>query len=94
MRTYLISAALSFTLGYCACNFAIISTIYDFVASVPETTHKVKNRYLLYALLILLALFILILIPLERIANFEARRKQDYPYRTSAREHLQRRGSF
>ncbi|KAF9981637.1 phosphatidylinositol N-acetylglucosaminyltransferase subunit gpi1 [Mortierella antarctica] len=71
MRTYLISAALSFALGYYACNFAIISNIYDFVASVPETTHK---RYLLYALLILVALFVLILIPLERIANFEARR--------------------
>ncbi|KAF9950814.1 phosphatidylinositol N-acetylglucosaminyltransferase subunit gpi1 [Mortierella alpina] len=71
MRTYLISAALSFALGYYACNFAIISNIHDFVASVPETTHK---RYLLYALLILVALFVLILIPLERIANFEARR--------------------
>ncbi|KAG0200008.1 phosphatidylinositol N-acetylglucosaminyltransferase subunit gpi1 [Mortierella sp. GBA30] len=71
MRTYLISAALSFALGYYACNFAIISNIYEFVASVPETTHK---RYLLYALLVLVALFVLILIPLERIANFEARR--------------------
>ncbi|KAG0033957.1 hypothetical protein BGZ81_006625 [Podila clonocystis] len=91
MRTYLISAAISFALGYYACNFALISNIYNFTASVPETTHK---RYLLYALLILLLLFVLILIPLERIANFEARRKQDYPYRTSAREHLQRRGSF
>ncbi|KAF9400797.1 phosphatidylinositol N-acetylglucosaminyltransferase subunit gpi1 [Mortierella sp. AD011] len=73
MRTYLISAAVSFALGYYACSFAIISTICDFASSVPETTHK---RYLLYALLILLALFILILIPLERIANFEARRNR------------------
>jgi pyrrolidone-carboxylate peptidase len=40
MRTYLISAAISFAVGYYACNFAIISTIYDFAASVPETTHK------------------------------------------------------
>ncbi|KAG0265325.1 phosphatidylinositol N-acetylglucosaminyltransferase subunit gpi1 [Mortierella polycephala] len=81
MRTYLISAALSFAFGYYACNFAVISSIYDFVASVPETTHK---RYLLYALLILVALFILILIPLERIANFEARREQDqYTMNTS-----------
>ncbi|KAF9327125.1 phosphatidylinositol N-acetylglucosaminyltransferase subunit gpi1 [Podila minutissima] len=71
MRTYLISAAISFALGYYACNFALISNIYNFTASVPETTHK---RYLLYALLILLLLFVLILIPLERIANFEARR--------------------
>ncbi|KAG9320718.1 hypothetical protein KVV02_000596 [Mortierella alpina] len=77
MRTYLISAALSFALGYYACNFAIISNIYDFVASVPETTHK---RYLLYALLILVALFVLILIPLERIANFEARRVRLHPF--------------
>ncbi|KAF9277926.1 phosphatidylinositol N-acetylglucosaminyltransferase subunit gpi1 [Mortierella alpina] len=74
MRTYLISAALSFALGYYACNFAVISNVYDFVASVPETTHK---RYLLYALLILVALFVLILIPLERIANFEARRNDE-----------------
>lgn len=91
MRTILISAALSFAFGYSACNFAIISTICDVAASVPETSHK---RYLLYAILILVVLFVLILIPLERIANFEARRKQDYPFRTSAREHLQRRGSF
>ncbi|KAF8984045.1 phosphatidylinositol N-acetylglucosaminyltransferase subunit gpi1 [Entomortierella lignicola] len=75
MQTYLITAAVSFALGYYACSFALISTICDFASSVPETTHK---RYLLYALLILLALFILILIPLERIANFEARR---LPYR-------------
>ncbi|KAF9566385.1 phosphatidylinositol N-acetylglucosaminyltransferase subunit gpi1 [Mortierella alpina] len=81
MRTYLISAALSFALGYYACNFAIISNIYDFVASVPETTHK---RYLLYALLILVALFVLILIPLERIANFEARRDSDTRMNSSA----------
>ncbi|KAK3828959.1 MAG: hypothetical protein J3Q66DRAFT_22152 [Benniella sp.] len=91
MRTYVFTATLSFALGYYACNFAIISSIYNFAASVPETTHK---RYLLYAVLILLLLFFLILIPLERIANFEARRKEEYPYRTSAREHLQRRGSF
>ncbi|KAG0319994.1 phosphatidylinositol N-acetylglucosaminyltransferase subunit gpi1 [Linnemannia gamsii] len=71
MRTILISAALSFAFGYSACNFAIISTICDVAASVPETTHK---RYLLYAILILVVLFVLILIPLERIANFEARR--------------------
>ncbi|KAK5822171.1 N-acetylglucosaminyl transferase component-domain-containing protein [Linnemannia elongata] len=71
MRTILISAALSFAFGYSACNFAIISTICDVAASVPETSHK---RYLLYAILILVVLFVLILIPLERIANFEARR--------------------
>ncbi|KAG9068944.1 phosphatidylinositol N-acetylglucosaminyltransferase subunit gpi1 [Linnemannia hyalina] len=64
MRTILISAALSFAFGYSACNFAIISTICDVAAS----------RYLLYAILILVVLFVLILIPLERIANFEARR--------------------
>ncbi|KAG0374861.1 phosphatidylinositol N-acetylglucosaminyltransferase subunit gpi1 [Mortierella sp. AD032] len=73
MRTILISAAVSFAFGYSACNFAIISTICDVAASVPETTHK---RYLLYAILILVVLFVLILIPLERIANFEARRRQ------------------
>ncbi|KAF9911390.1 phosphatidylinositol N-acetylglucosaminyltransferase subunit gpi1 [Linnemannia zychae] len=71
MRTILISAAISFAFGYSACNFAIISAICDVAASVPETTHK---RYLLYAVLVLVVLFVLILIPLERIANFEARR--------------------
>ncbi|RUS21727.1 hypothetical protein BC937DRAFT_91699 [Endogone sp. FLAS-F59071] len=52
------------------------------------------QRYLLYVLLGLSILFVLILIPLERIASYESRRNVGYPYRTSAREHLQRRGSF
>ncbi|KAG2186914.1 hypothetical protein INT44_003141 [Umbelopsis vinacea] len=38
--------------------------------------------------------YIFILIPLERIASIESKRSEGYPFRTSAREHLQRRGSF
>ncbi|KAJ1722480.1 hypothetical protein LPJ53_003120 [Coemansia erecta] len=36
----------------------------------------------------------LILWPLEKIADWEAQRSSGYKYRTSAREHLKRRGSF
>ncbi|KAK9764450.1 hypothetical protein K7432_008034, partial [Basidiobolus ranarum] len=49
---------------------------------------------LLFALLGLTLSFSLILIPLERIAHYESTKNIGYPFRTSAREHLQRRGSF
>ncbi|KAJ2707651.1 hypothetical protein FB645_000628 [Coemansia sp. IMI 203386] len=41
-----------------------------------------------------IATLCLILWPLEKIADWEAQRSSGYKYRTSAREHLKRRGSF
>ncbi|EXX61077.1 hypothetical protein RhiirA1_13700 [Rhizophagus irregularis] len=91
MHAYLLGTIASFGVGYIACHNNLVNKLYETFNDIPSTTHK---RHLLYVLIGLSLLFLLILIPLYRIADYESKRNNGYPYRTSAREHLQRRGSF
>lgn len=72
---------LAFWLGYLTASYGLF-----------DLSHQETSA--LYALLAIGASYLVIFIPLERIADIEAQRSAGYPFRTSAREHLQRRGSF
>ncbi|RIB10805.1 hypothetical protein C2G38_2105205 [Gigaspora rosea] len=91
MNAYLLGTLASFGVGYIACHYNLVTKLYEAFNDIPSTTHK---RHLLYVFVGLSILFLFIFIPLYRIAEYESRRNNGYPYRTSAREHLQRRGSF
>ncbi|KAG2234105.1 hypothetical protein BDF21DRAFT_488930 [Thamnidium elegans] len=77
----LIGVVLAFALGY-------------LTASNKLFTYLLQEKIVLYVLLGLTGCFLLILIPLERIAEAESIQHPLLSMRTSAREHLQRRGSF
>ncbi|KAG9307773.1 hypothetical protein G9A89_023338 [Geosiphon pyriformis] len=91
MHADLFGTLVSFALGYLTCHYNLVKQLYEACNDIPSTTHK---RHLIYALFALTILFLLILYPLYRIADYESKRSEGYPYRTSAREHLQRRGNF
>ncbi|KAI9315831.1 hypothetical protein BX666DRAFT_1951919 [Dichotomocladium elegans] len=77
----LAGVVLAFWLGYLTASYGLF-----------ELTDQEKTVF--YVLITLSAIYLVILSPLEQIAEFEARSNAGYPFRTSAREHLQRRGSF
>ncbi|CAG8432878.1 4707_t:CDS:10 [Diversispora eburnea] len=79
----------SFGVGYITCHCNLVTKFFEAFNNIPSTTHK---RHLLYVFIGLGILFLLILIPLYRIADYESKRNNSYPYRTSARDHLRRRG--
>ncbi|KAI8646143.1 hypothetical protein BD408DRAFT_21539 [Parasitella parasitica] len=56
--------------------------------------YLLQEKTVLYIALGLGASFLLIYIPLESIAEAESTQNPSTALRTSAREHLQRRGSF
>ncbi|KAI7859958.1 hypothetical protein BDC45DRAFT_563984 [Circinella umbellata] len=72
---------LAFWLGYLTASFGLFNLL-------------LEEKAALYILIALAASYLVIFIPLERIAEGEAQSSAGYPFRTSAREHLQRRGSF
>ncbi|KAJ1964224.1 hypothetical protein IWQ62_002994 [Dispira parvispora] len=63
----------------------------DIIHDLPATSHK---PLLLGCFCGLTVVFLAILWPLERIAEYEHQSTSECSYRTSAREHLRRRGSF
>ncbi|KAI9478801.1 MAG: hypothetical protein EXX96DRAFT_572348 [Benjaminiella poitrasii] len=76
-----IGIALAFGLGYVTASSNLLN-------------YLLQEKTVLYIFLILGASFFLIYIPLEQIAEAESIQNPLSPLRTSAREHLQRRGSF
>ncbi|GBC07166.1 hypothetical protein RclHR1_00730015 [Rhizophagus clarus] len=81
MHAYLLGTIASFGVGYIACHNNLVNKLYETIDDIPSTTHK---RHLLYVLFGLSLLFLLIFIPLYRIADYESKRNNGYPYRTSA----------
>ncbi|KAI9288149.1 hypothetical protein BC943DRAFT_317884 [Umbelopsis sp. AD052] len=82
---------LAFSLGYLTSQYGLFgSVIEEFV----DATLSSNKRGIILVVVGLILSYIFILIPLERIASIESKRSEGYPFRTSAREHLQRRGSF
>ncbi|ORY91409.1 hypothetical protein BCR43DRAFT_499040 [Syncephalastrum racemosum] len=77
----LIGVVLAFWLGYLTSSFGVFGFL-------------LEDKRALYVVVGILSAYAAIFIPLERIAEAEAQRSAGYPYRTSAREQLQRRGSF
>ncbi|KAI9362869.1 hypothetical protein BD770DRAFT_381965 [Pilaira anomala] len=77
----LVGIVLAFVLGY-------------LTASNKLLTYLLQEKVVLYVMLGLTACFLVILIPLERLAEAESVQHPLLSMRTSAREHLQRRGSF
>ncbi|CAO3643274.1 unnamed protein product [Mucor fragilis] len=77
----IIGIILAFGLGYMTAHNKLIS-------------YMLQEKTVLYIAIGLTASFLLIYIPLERIAEAESIQNPLTPLRTSAREHLQRRGSF
>ncbi|KAI7892006.1 uncharacterized protein EV154DRAFT_201962 [Mucor mucedo] len=57
-------------------------------------TYVLQENMVLHAFLGLTGCFLFIFVPLERLAEKESIQHPISPMRTSAREHLQRRGSF
>ncbi|KAL1925728.1 uncharacterized protein VTP21DRAFT_611 [Calcarisporiella thermophila] len=90
MRISAAAAAISlFGIGYLIKYLLHLTTFCDTLLSgIPA------QGFFFLSLILLTIVFFLILLPLERIADYEARQNNKYTYRTSAREHLQRRGSF
>ncbi|KAI8890408.1 hypothetical protein K501DRAFT_206287 [Backusella circina FSU 941] len=76
-----IGVFLAFWLGYVAASYNLFSQF-------------LQEKAILYVLLSITLLFLVIFIPLERIAQYEANENPLATSRTSAREQLQRRGSF
>ncbi|KAJ1925172.1 hypothetical protein IWQ60_004732 [Tieghemiomyces parasiticus] len=81
----------SFGVGYFTRHFDLITFTRDFVEALPDTAHK---SLLMLCLLGICLVFLAIVIPLERIAEFEHGSSLDYHHHSSAREQLKRRGSF
>lgn len=77
--------------GYLTSHYDLISKTRSTISDLPTATHK---QAVLYALITLTLIFIVIAIPLERLARPESAKYASHPLRTSAREHLKRRGSF
>ncbi|KAI8581531.1 hypothetical protein K450DRAFT_231757 [Umbelopsis ramanniana AG] len=82
---------IAFSLGYLTSQYGLFGSVIEEFVDVTLSSNK-RGIILVVAGLILSYIFILI--PLERIASIESKRSEGYPFRTSAREHLQRRGSF
>lgn len=76
-----IGVVLAFSLGYLTASNDILK-------------YFLQEKAILYALAGLVGCFLLIFIPLERMADNESIQNPLASLRTSAREHLQRRGSF
>ncbi|KAF1803576.1 hypothetical protein V8B55DRAFT_1506713 [Mucor lusitanicus] len=77
----IIGIILAFGLGYMTAYNELIA-------------YMLQEKTALYIVMGLTASFLLICIPLERIAEAESIQNPLTALRTSAREHLQRRGSF
>ncbi|CAB4493524.1 unnamed protein product [Rhizophagus irregularis] len=74
MHAYLLGTIASFGVGYIACHNNLVNKLYETFNDIPSTTHK---RHLLYVLIGLSLLFLLILIPLYRIADYESKRNNE-----------------
>ncbi|KAI9301725.1 hypothetical protein BJ944DRAFT_271046 [Cunninghamella echinulata] len=81
MRALLGVVILAFWLGYLSAT----CDIFDFF---------IQFKLIIYIICIIGGIYLVMLIPLERIAEAEACRNPKSVMRTSAKEHLQRRGSF
>ncbi|KAI8070778.1 hypothetical protein BC940DRAFT_295537 [Gongronella butleri] len=81
MRTVIGIVILAFWLGYLTAT----CDLFDLLSHV---------RPVIYILCTIGSLYLSILIPLERLADNEARKHPKTSFRTSAQEHLKRRGSF
>ncbi|KAI8085191.1 uncharacterized protein BX664DRAFT_338771 [Halteromyces radiatus] len=81
MRTLIGVVILAFWLGYLSATCGVFDLL-------------VQVKQVLYIFCTIGAIYLMILIPLERIAEAEACKNPKSTFRTSAQEHLQRRGSF
>ncbi|KAJ1660909.1 hypothetical protein IWQ61_000213 [Dispira simplex] len=81
----------SFGVGYLTRHLDLLTITRDIIHDLPATSHK---PLLLGCFCGLTVVFLVILWPLERIAEYEHQSTSECSYRTSAREHLRRRGSF
>ncbi|ORZ22007.1 hypothetical protein BCR42DRAFT_405309 [Absidia repens] len=81
MRTLIGVVVLAFWLGYLSASCGLFDVL-------------VRVKEVLYIHCTIAAIYFIILIPLERIAEAENCKNPKSTFRTSAKEHLQRRGSF
>lgn len=66
-----------------------------YLTASNQLLHCILQKHVLYIISSITSLYLLIFIPLERIAEKESRNNPpNQTLRTSAKEHLQRRGSF
>ncbi|KAG4087870.1 hypothetical protein H8356DRAFT_1281323 [Neocallimastix lanati (nom. inval.)] len=81
----------SFLIGYL---FSYLNFFQAF-ASIFTDYSSIQNKHnLLYTFIFLTVCFILIVILVKPLTKEEAKRSKEYPFQTSAREQLARRGSF
>ncbi|KAJ1985317.1 hypothetical protein H4R33_004102 [Dimargaris cristalligena] len=81
----------SFCIGYLTRHLDLITIAQEVAHEFASTSHK---PLLLLCFAGLCVTFLLIVIPLERLAEFEHRTSCDYTNHSSAKEQLKRRGSF
>jgi len=89
--TLVFSLGVSFTLGYLVSYLNFFQTF----ASIFTDYSSIQNKhYLLYTFIFLSICFIIIVVLIKPLTKEEAKRSKEYPFQTSAREQLARRGSF
>ncbi|CAJ0765422.1 18299_t:CDS:2 [Entrophospora sp. SA101] len=74
MYAYLLGTLSSFGIGYLASHYNLMTKLYEGFNDIPSTTNKIN---LLYVLVGLSLLFLLILIPLNKIADYESKRGEE-----------------
>jgi len=89
--TIVFSLVTSFLLGYLVSYL----NFFQAVASIFTDYSSIQNKHsFLYTFLLLTLSFIIIIILVKPLTKEEAKRSKEYPFQTSAREQLARRGSF
>jgi len=89
--TVIFSLVVSFILGYLVSYL----NFFQAVASIFTDYSSIKNKHsLLYTFIFLTLCFVIIIVLVKPLTREEAKKSKEYPFQTSAREQLARRGSF
>ncbi|ORX48142.1 hypothetical protein BCR36DRAFT_584451 [Piromyces finnis] len=89
--TVISSLIVSFILGYLVSYLNFFQTL----ASIFTDYSSIENKNsLLYTFIFLTVCFFIIIILIKPLTKEEAKNSKEYPFQTSAREQLARRGSF
>eukprot|EP00744_Colponema_vietnamica_P014276 GILI01019989.1.p1 GENE.GILI01019989.1~~GILI01019989.1.p1 ORF type:complete len:105 (+),score=18.48 GILI01019989.1:37-351(+) len=88
-----VSILIAFLLGYLASAAGLLSSIYEGIV-LSHHQEIANKRWILLAFILIAALYVVIFIPIYKVACKGVQSVELGPYIISARQELQRRGSW